>query len=87
VQSHLTAEARRTVEAVATAASGLGLAPIDVALAWIRQRSGTAAALLGPRTVGQLRAALAHADLVLPDEIVQALDDVSAFDRMYPDPM
>lgn len=87
VQSHLNADARRTVEAVATAASGLGLAPIDVALAWIRQRHGTAAALLGPRTVGQMRAALANADLELPAEIMQALDDVSTFDRMYPDPL
>ena len=87
VQSHLSADARRTVEAVATAASGLGLAPIDVALAWIRQRHGTAAALLGPRTVGQMRAALANADLELPAEIMQALDDVSTFDRMYPDPL
>ena len=87
VQSHLNAEARRTVEAVATAASGLGLAPIDVALAWIRQREGTTAALLGPRTVGQLRAALANVDLELPEEIMRALDDVSAFDRTYPDPL
>lgn len=87
VQSHLNADARRTVEAVATAASGLGLAPVDVALAWIRQRHGTAAALLGPRTVGQLRASLANADLELPAEIMQALDDVSTFDRMYPDPL
>lgn len=87
VQTHLSADARRTVEAVATAASGLGLAPLDIALAWIRQREGTAAALLGPRTVGQLRAALANVDLQLPVEISQALDDVSTFERMYPDPM
>lgn len=86
VQTHLSAEGRRTVEAVATAASGLGLAPIDVALAWSRRREGTVASLLGPRTVGQLRAALANVDLHLPDEIMQALDDVSAVERRYPDP-
>lgn len=86
VQEHLTPDARRVVEAVATAASGLDLAPIDVALAWMRSRNFTAASLLGPRTVGQLRAALANVDLVLPMELVQALDDVSAIRRQYPDP-
>lgn len=86
VQTHLSAEARRIVEAVATAASGLGLAPIDVALAWLRGRAGVASSILGPRSVGQLRAALANVDLDLPPEIATALDDVSAFDRMYPDP-
>ncbi len=86
VQEHLRNDAARVIEAVATAASGLGLAPIDIALAWARRRQGTVAPLLGPRTVGQLRAALANVDLVLPDEIVAALDDVSAFERTYPDP-
>lgn len=80
VQTHLTSNARRTVEAVATAASGLGLAPIDIALAWVRGR-GTVGSLLGARSVGQLRAALGNADLVLPDELAQALDDVSAAGR------
>lgn len=87
VQAHLGDDARRIVEAVATAASGLGLAPIDIALAWSRGTAGTAAPLLGPRSVGQLRAALANVDLELPIEIMQALNDVSAIDRQYPDPM
>lgn len=86
LQEHLSPEARRIVEAVATAASGLDLAPVDVALAWSRAHHGTAASLLGPRTVGQLRACLANVDLELPTEILQALDDVSAPARMYPDP-
>jgi len=86
VQEHLSAEARRVVEAVATAASGLDLAPIDIALAWSRHRSGTLGSLLGPRSVGQLRSALANVDLELPEEITNALDDVSAIRRQYPDP-
>lgn len=86
VQTHLSADGRRTVEAVATAASGLGMAPIDIALAWLRARSGIVSSVLGPRTVGQLRAALANVDLELPEEIMQALDDVSTFERRYPDP-
>ncbi len=86
VQEHLSSEARRVVEAVATAASGLGLAAIDVALAWSRGRAGTVGSLLGPRTVGQMRAAMANVDLELPVEITQALDDVSEIERRYPDP-
>ena len=86
MQEHRSADARRIVAAVATAASGLDLAALDIALAWSRSRTGTAASLLGPRTVGQLRSALANVDLVLPEEIVRALDDVSAIRRQYPDP-
>ncbi len=86
VQEHLSSESRRVVEAVVTAASGLGLAAIDVSLAWMRGRLGTTGSLLGPRTVGQLRAAIANVDLELPEEITMALDDVSEPVRHYPDP-
>ena len=46
------------VEAVATAAGGLGVSPLEVALAWVRDRPGVAAPILGARTVGQLLGAL-----------------------------
>jgi aryl-alcohol dehydrogenase-like predicted oxidoreductase len=35
------------------------------------------APIIGARTTAQLRVALASEDLELPDEIIQALDDVS----------
>lgn len=85
VQTHLDARGRRIVEAVATAASGLGLAPIDIALAWMRGREGVTASLLGPRTVAQLRHALANVDLDLPTELGAALDEVSAPVIEYPE--
>jgi aryl-alcohol dehydrogenase-like predicted oxidoreductase len=66
------------VEAVATAADGLALSPLDVALAWVRDRPGVASALVGARTAAQLRGVLASDDTTLPAEIVQALDEVSA---------
>lgn len=65
------------VEAVAMAARGLGTSAAEVALAWIRDRPAVAAPVVGARTASQLRTALASLDLVLPDEIVGALDDVS----------
>lgn len=76
---------RRVVDAVATAAEGLGVAPIEVALAWVRDRPGVTAPILGARTVEQLQQALAAETVELPDEIVHALDDVSAPAMGYPE--
>jgi aryl-alcohol dehydrogenase-like predicted oxidoreductase len=73
------------VEAVATAADGLATSAVAVALAWVRDRPGVAAPILGPRTLGQLTAALVAETLRLPDEIRRALDDVSAPAMSYPE--
>ena len=66
------------VEAVRTAADGLGVAPAVVALAWVRDRPGVTAPVVGPRTPGQLATLLQSEDLELPEQIVEALDEVSA---------
>jgi aryl-alcohol dehydrogenase-like predicted oxidoreductase len=66
------------VEAVATAADGLGTSPLAVALAWVRDRPGVAAPIVGARTVGQLIGSLQAQSLELPATIRSALDDVSA---------
>src|SRR3954454_20619004 len=73
------------VEAVATAADGLATSPIAVALAWLRDRPGVVAPVLGARTLGQLTAALVSDTLDLPAEIAEALDDVSAPLIDYPE--
>jgi aryl-alcohol dehydrogenase-like predicted oxidoreductase len=73
------------VEAVATAAEGLATSPVSVALAWLRDRPGVVAPILGARTLGQLTAALASEALDLPREIADALDDVSAPALGYPE--
>ena len=57
---------------------GSALKPGEVALAWVRDRPGVAAPIVGARTTAQLRSALASLELSLPSEIVAALDDVSA---------
>jgi len=64
-------------EAVSTAAGGLGVSATEVALAWVRDRPGVTAPVVGSRTVAQLRTALASEDLELPPEIVAALDEIS----------
>jgi aryl-alcohol dehydrogenase-like predicted oxidoreductase len=85
VQVYLDERGRRVVDAVATAAEGLGASPTEVALAWLRDRPGVVAPILGPRTTSQLVAALASDELELPEEILIALDDVSAPDLGYPE--
>ncbi len=78
VARFLDARARRIVDAVVTAADGLDATPLEVSLAWVRDRPGVTAPIVGARTAAQLRGALTAESLVLPDEIVAALDDVSA---------
>ncbi len=85
VQVYLDERGRRIVDALATAAEGLGASPTEVALAWLRDRPGVVAPILGARTNNQLIAALASEELELPDEIITALDDVSAPAIGYPE--
>jgi len=65
------------VEAVVKAAEGLGWTPLEVALAWVRDRPGVTAPVVGARTAAQLRQALAVEQRTLPQELVAALDDAS----------
>ena len=74
---HVGDHTRGVVEAVHTAASGLGVAPAVVALAWVRDRPGVTAPIIGPRTLTQLAALLEAEDVELPEQIVHALDEVS----------
>ena len=74
---NLTEESGQIVDAVAIAAQGMSVSPAEIALAWVRDRPGVVAPIVGARTTAQLRTALASEDLVLPTELVQALDEVS----------
>ncbi|MGW4383245.1 aldo/keto reductase [Kitasatospora sp. NPDC004531] len=85
VQPYLGEASRRIVDALATAADGLASTPLKVALAWVRDRPGVSAALLGARTAAQLQSSLSVEALTLPGEIRAALDDVSAPVHRYPD--
>ncbi|MFF5898581.1 aldo/keto reductase [Streptomyces argenteolus] len=85
VEPYLDEQARSIVDAVATAADGLATTPLQVALAWVRDRPGVVAPVVGARNAQQLTEALSVEALSLPDEICQALDDVSAPVHRYPD--
>src|SRR5207342_2375935 len=77
VERYLDPESQGIVESVARAAEGLGWSMTEVALAWVRDRPGVTAPIVGARTSKQLLEALAVEELTLPEEIVAALDDVS----------
>jgi aryl-alcohol dehydrogenase-like predicted oxidoreductase len=75
----------RIVEAVITAAEGLGTTPLAVALAWVRDRPGVVAPIVGARTAQQLQASLDAEGVRLPAAIRTALEDVSAPHFGYPE--
>lgn len=77
VSAYLDARCARVVEAVARAAEGLQWSPLEVSLAWVRDRPGVTAAIVGARTAAQLRGSLTVEQCTLPPEIYAALDDVS----------
>ncbi|MFI1396583.1 aldo/keto reductase [Streptomyces sp. NPDC020681] len=85
VEPYLDEAASRIVDAVVTAADGLAATALQVALAWVRDRPGVVAPIIGARNAQQLTAALSVEALTLPDEICRALDDVSAPIHRYPD--
>jgi aryl-alcohol dehydrogenase-like predicted oxidoreductase len=81
----LTDSSRQVVDAVVAAAEGLGVAPLEVALAWVRDAPHVTSVITGSRTAGQLRATLNANELVLPEQIRAALDDVAEVSISYPD--
>ncbi len=81
VGAYLDDRCGRIVESVVRAAAGLEWSPTEVALAWVRDRPGVTAPVLGARTAAQLKGALGVEQLTLPPELVAALDDVSGAAR------
>jgi aryl-alcohol dehydrogenase-like predicted oxidoreductase len=78
VGRYRTEQSARIVEAVATAAEGLGTSPLAVACAWARDRPAVSSVVIGARDRAQLLGSLAAEQITLPAEIRSALDDVSS---------
>lgn len=70
--------------AVDAAADELGTTSSRVALAWTRAHRPTVHPIVGARRLDQLTDNLAAADLQLPAEVVQRLDEVSAIELGFP---
>ncbi|GGB95942.1 aldo/keto reductase [Cellulomonas carbonis] len=84
VQPYLGRGSTPVVEALVTAAEGLGRSPLELALAWVLGRPQVSSAIVGARTPAQLRAALS-VGTALPEAIAAALDEVSAPATGYPE--
>jgi aryl-alcohol dehydrogenase-like predicted oxidoreductase len=80
VAPYLDARSRRIVDAVVVAADGLGLAPLEVALTWVRDAPDVTSSIIGARTAAQLRGVLMSESVVLPAVVRQALNEVSVSD-------
>src|SRR3954465_3838557 len=85
VAPYLDERASRIVGSVITAADGLGVSPLAVSLAWVRDQPGVVAPIVGARTAAQLKGSLDADNVVLPDEVRAALDDVSTPPTGYPE--
>jgi aryl-alcohol dehydrogenase-like predicted oxidoreductase len=78
VEPYLNDRSARIVEAVSVAAEGLGFAPLEVAIAWVRDNPLVTSAIVGARTGAQLRGILKSEEITLPTTIRSVLDEVSA---------
>jgi aryl-alcohol dehydrogenase-like predicted oxidoreductase len=73
-----------TIEAVVEVAEGRGVAPAQVALAWLLERPGITTVIVGARTEQQLADNLAAADLKLSAQETARLEEVSRPTLIYP---
>ena len=78
IEPYLDERSRKIVEAVMVASDGLGLSPLEVSLAWVRDCPGVTSAIIGARTGAQLRGALSAESVTLPVPVREALDEISS---------
>lgn len=69
-------EVRAQVQAYEDLLDKHGLAPGEVALAWLLSRPGVTGPIVGPRTAEQLASGLRAVELDLSDEVLDALDEI-----------
>ena len=63
--------------ALSDVANKLAVTPMQVALAWLLQRSPNVLLIPGTASLGHLRENLAAADLQLPDDAIEVLDQIA----------
>ncbi|HUA95228.1 MAG TPA: aldo/keto reductase, partial [Acidimicrobiales bacterium] len=63
-------------EALAQLAEKAGLSLIHLALAFVLRHPAVTAPIIGPRTMEQLESQLGAADVVLDDDVLDAIDDI-----------
>ena len=74
----------KIIDAVRAVASEIGSTPAAVSIAWLLAKPQVTSVIFGARSVEQLDANLAAAELVLSAAHIEALDQASAFELGYP---
>lgn len=77
IAPYLSKRARTITQAVIVAADGLGLSPLEVAIAWVRDRPHLTSSIVGARTGAQLKGILRSEEIEIPIQVIAALDEVS----------
>ncbi len=75
--NHFRDRAFDVVEKVEEIAEGKGCTPAQLAIAWVAQRPGVTAPIIGPRTMGQVEDNLGAAEVELSEADCKALDEVA----------
>lgn len=78
IAPYLSKRSRTITQAVIVAAEGLGLSPLEVAIAWVRDRPHLTSSIVGARTGAQLRGILRSEEIEIPNQVIAALDEVSS---------
>jgi aryl-alcohol dehydrogenase-like predicted oxidoreductase len=63
-------------EALAQLAEEAGIAMIDLAIAFVLEHPAVTSAIIGPRTMEQLESQLGAADVRLPDDVLDRIDEI-----------
>jgi aryl-alcohol dehydrogenase-like predicted oxidoreductase len=78
VEPYVSERGEQVLEVLREVADGHGVTPAAMALAWLASRPGVVSPLASARTVGQLQELVQMAGVRLTDDVVVALDAVSA---------
>jgi len=63
-------------DALAGLAEEAGMTLIEMSLAWVIRHPGVTSAIIGPRTMDHLESQLAAAEVTLPDDVLDRIDEI-----------
>ena len=76
--------ASKITREVVAVAKEMGCSPAQVAIKWVMQKNPMVIPVIGSRKVHQLKDNLGVLDIVIPDEMMERLDEVSRVDMGFP---
>lgn len=82
-QRYVNAKSLASTERFLKIAADAGIAPVTLATAWSKQHDFVASTIVGVSSLAQVPEILAAADLVLPADVMKAIDTVTA-EILYP---